>query len=71
MTEYTIEIPAQPAENTYRSFLMYINEFDSPVNIADIKITEYTNVIDMSGTFGGATKDGDLFKLPFGCRRMG
>ncbi len=39
LTRYVIEIPPQPADNTFSSFLMYINENDSPVIIKDVVVT--------------------------------
>ena len=39
MTRYVVEIPPQPADNTYSSFLLYLNENDSPVIIKDVVVT--------------------------------
>ncbi|MBF7074232.1 glycoside hydrolase family 16 protein [Glaciecola sp. MH2013] len=39
MTRYVVEIPPQPAENTFSSFLLYLNENDSPVIIKDVVVT--------------------------------
>lgn len=39
LTRYVIEIPPQPADNTFSSFLLYINENDSPVIIKDVVVT--------------------------------
>lgn len=39
LTRYVIEIPPQPAENTYSSFLLYLDENDSPVIIKDVVVT--------------------------------
>ena len=36
--EYTIEVPSQ-GENTFSSFLMYLNTQDVGVNITDVVIT--------------------------------
>jgi beta-glucanase (GH16 family) len=39
LTRYVVEIPPQPADNTFSSFLLYINENDSPVIIKDLVVT--------------------------------
>jgi hypothetical protein len=36
---YTVPVPAQPAENTYSSFVMYIAERDIPVVIKDVTVS--------------------------------
>ena len=38
-TRYVVDIPVQPVENTFSSFLMYINENDSAVIIKDVVVT--------------------------------
>ena len=63
-TEYTVAIPAQDAENTYDSFLMYIVERDQGVMVSDIVVTENSALADMSGVFGNAGKDGNNFTFP-------
>ena len=39
---YTAVIPPQDAENTFRSFLMYLVDQDSPVIIKNVVVTEYS-----------------------------
>ena len=39
-TEYTVTIPAQAAENTFSSMLMYVVERDMPVTVKNIIVTE-------------------------------
>ena len=63
-TEYTVTIPAQDAESTYESFLMYIVERDQGVLVTDIVVTPASTTADMSGLFGGMVKDGDNFTFP-------
>ena len=38
---YRIEIPAQPAANTFSSFLFYINDRDSPVIMKNARVVAY------------------------------
>lgn len=63
-TEYSVTIPAQDAENTYESFLMYIVERDQGVTVTDITVTANSTAADMSGVFGNSAKDGDNFTFP-------
>jgi beta-glucanase (GH16 family) len=39
LQRYVVDIPPQPSENTFRSFLMYLNQNDSPVIIKDVVVT--------------------------------
>jgi hypothetical protein len=38
--EYSVDIPAQDAANTYASFLMYVVERDSPIMVTNIVVTD-------------------------------
>ena len=39
ISNYTVDIPARPADETYSSFLMYIEEQDQAVSISDFIVT--------------------------------
>ena len=64
---YTLEIPSQ-GENTFRSFLMYLDERDSPVIVKNVRVTAYTaeELADFGGTFGGTEVDSEtsVFNFP-------
>ena len=76
--EYTICVPAQAAENSYRSFLMYLNTRDAGVKVSNVKVTAYEEAVTdcaslgtqtdyspaMTGPFGGFGVDGDTFTFP-------
>ena len=61
---YTVYIPAQDADNTYSSFLLYLIERDSPVVIKNIIVSQNENVAAFEG-FGGATVDEDTSEFNF------
>ena len=69
---YTVYIPAQDAENTYSSFLLYLVERDSPVVVKNIVVTQNENVGVWEG-FGGAAVDTDTseFNFPSGSEAWG
>jgi len=76
--EYTICVPAQAAENSYRSFLMYLNTRDAGVKVSNVKVTAYEEAVTdcaslgtqtdyspaMTGPFGGFAVDGDTYTFP-------
>jgi len=68
--EYSICVPAQPADRTYSSFLMYLNTQDAAVFVKDVEVTPYAEAVEECptgvleptwGAFEGATLDGDVF----------
>lgn len=70
---YEIVIDPQDPSNTFESFLFYLNDRDSTVNVADIVVTQYGNGVSdgsasLEGTdlasFGGAVRDGDTYTFP-------
>ena len=74
---YTIELPAQDAENTYSSFLLYLNTQDAPVNINNVVVTQKgisagTPDVDydpaaFTEAFGNASiTDGNTYLFPTG-----
>ena len=83
--EYTIDVPAQPADRTYSSFLLYVGEpfnptYDTPVVVKDVFVTgTVVNAGNGGGTasfteaFGGTTisEDGTQFTWPTGAQSWG
>jgi endo-1,3(4)-beta-glucanase len=64
--EYTVTVPAQDAENTYESFLMYLVEQDSPVIIKNIVVTDNAEP-DSDGSDSGTPASAAGYKaIPFG-----
>jgi len=70
--EYTIDVPSQ-GENTFSSFLMYLNTQDVAVTVKDVVITvkgepikngETLDPADFSEAFGGTFIDGDDYTYP-------
>ena len=77
--EYTIEVPSQ-GENTFSSFLMYLNTQDVGVNITDVVITvkgepvvEGTELdpAEFTEAFGGTTQADGVFTFPSGAEAWG
>lgn len=56
--EYTVTVPAQPPNNTYSSFLMYVVDRDSPVIVKDIVVTDDVGSGSNSSSGGDTTTGG-------------
>jgi beta-glucanase (GH16 family) len=56
--EYTVTIPAQPAANTYSSFLMYVVDRDSPVIVKNIVVNDDPGQIVIDNGGGDNTTGG-------------
>jgi hypothetical protein len=71
---YEVEFPAQAADQTFKSFLMYIAENDQAVKVTNITVTAFgepaamvdSAPADFSGSFGGATVADDTYTFPAG-----
>ena len=68
-TTYTVAIPAQDADNTYASHLLYLVTRDAEVTLTDIVITAYSDSGDnysntYGGAFGGASVSDNKFNFP-------
>ena len=73
--EYSICVPAQAADRTYESFLMYLDTRDAGVKVSNVKVTAYEEAVTdcaaiatqaeysplMTGPFGSFEADGDTF----------
>ena len=77
--EYTIEVPSQ-GENTFSSFLLYLDTQDVGVNITDVVITvkgepvvEGTELdpAEFTEAFGGTTQADGVFTFPSGAESWG
>ena len=78
--KYVIDVPAQPADRTYSSMILYIGEsqspaYDTPVVVKDVYVdgkeapSEPEGIkADMRGLFGGASLDEDTstYTIPAG-----
>jgi len=45
-TQYTVDIPSQ-GENTYSSFLLYVNTLDAPVTLTDVMVNSNSSLAQM------------------------
>jgi beta-glucanase (GH16 family) len=76
---YTVEFPAQAADQTFSSFLMYLVDQDSPVTITNVTVTTLPEPVapvvsgpaDFSGVFGGTTVTDEVYTYPSGAEVWG
>ena len=66
---YTVDVPSQ-GENTFASFLMYVQTPDVAVMVSDVRIVDGpapdSLVAVFTGNFGGFEVDGDTYTFPTG-----
>jgi len=64
---YTVTFDAQPADQTFSSFIMYLIDQDLPVIVKDIVVTANDSLnVQMTGVFGGATLADGVYTFPTG-----